>query len=232
MIEASVEHPVKALRHQISERGWSMDDALHRGHGPSVPHVMERFHCEQCAKAVLRDQEKDESLEREMRDDDQRQQRAWMQETQQRQKRKRTEKEHEQRRLFEFLSDGSSDSDGMAEAAQLIKGLKVPQLKHVYATNQLLVSGSKGALEERILGCKKHGRLGRSCPLCGNSKLELKYAPDNATEPHAVQCKHMRGMGRPCPFKKEFTPDTKVTVLTGQLVDDAEGDLRIVGLLP
>ena len=84
---------------------------------------------------------------------------------------------------------------------------------------------------ERLLGCKRHGRLGSRCPSCGNSKLELLYAPDSHEEPHAVQCKHMKGMGRPCSFRKVFTPATKANVLRGWLVDSADGDLHKVGMV-
>ena len=230
VVEASVDIPVRAMRYLISEEGWSLHDAL-GGRGPSPPRVMKRFHCEQCAEAVRRDQEKDERLDREMREEDVRQQQLWTQEAQRRQKRKRAEKEQEQSRRLAFLSSDSSQTNDMAEAAQLVKRLKVAELKRVCAANQLLVSGSKGALEERILGCKKHGRLGSSCPLCAHSKLELRYAPNSPAEPHAIQCRHMKGMGRPCPFQRTFTPATKATVLAGQLVDSAEGDLRRVGLL-
>merc|ERR1712023_170908 len=115
--------------------------------------------------------------DREMREEDRRQEQMWTQEAEQRKKRKRAAKEQEQSRRLAFLSSDTSQTSEMAEASQLVKRLKVPELKRVCAANQLLVSGSKGALEERILGCKKHGRLGSSCPLCGYSKLELQYAP-------------------------------------------------------
>ena len=97
VVEASVDIPVRAMRYLVSEKGWSLHNAL-GGRGPSPPRVMERFHCEQCAEAVRRDQEKDERLDREMREEDVRQQQLWTQEAQRRQKRKRAEKEQEQSR--------------------------------------------------------------------------------------------------------------------------------------
>ena len=88
---------------------------------------------------------------------------------------------------------GADDVQASAGAGEVQRfgRLKIPELKRVCAATQLLVSGSKPQLIERVLGCKTHGRLGSVCSYCKHSKLELIYAPDSHGELHAVKCKHM-----------------------------------------
>lgn len=245
-VEASADSPARALCHTISEHGWSLHDAL-GGRGPSPPDVMHRFQCELCGEASLRDQAKNAELEAELRAQDLQREQEWKKTNEVQQKRKRLEKEEAQKRRLALLSSpphvtttttcrsaqapaGGSGTQA-DEDVRRFNLLKIAELKRVCAVNQLLVSGSKPQLVERLLGCKMHGRLGSRCPRCGNSKLELLYAPDSHEEPHAVQCKHMKGRGRPCSFRREFTTATKASVLRGWLVDSADGDLHRVGMV-
>lgn len=111
--------------------------------------------------------------------------------------------------------------------SKLLK-LKANHLKQLCVANDLMVSGNKDVLADRISNAHLHGRPDK--PPCGHSKLELVFTDESPTEPVMVSCRHMRGQGSRCPWGKQITPQTKATVLPLKLVDSADGNLESIGI--
>ena len=182
-----------------------------------------RLQCEPCFARHQRHQEK---LRREREEDHRREEierREWDKRSQAKQSIKRKAKQEEQERRLRTTA-GADDADKARMAT-----LKIDALKRVCAANMLLVSGNKSQLLERLIGCRRHGRLGSACPQCKCGKLEMCYRDDGPSgsfpEPSAVHCKHMKGMGRPCGYVVKITSGGKSEVLKGKLIDSPEGDL-------
>ena len=121
-----------------------------------------------------------------------------------------------------------SANAAVGEFAMQLQALSVEQLKAVCAANAVLKSGRKQQLIERLVGVWSFGSLPH-CPACMGRCIELQYAGGSST-PTMVQCKHMRGKGKPCGFSQRLAEESMSEVLTAPLRDSTEGDLASLGV--
>ena len=137
-------------------------------------------------------------------------------------------------------SDGSSSgSDGDGELDQEcetwgasgpgLASLTHTALKRLCDANQLMISGKRSVLYERLCLAREHGRPGE-CPRCGYSQLDVVCPADAPSEPCRVECRHWRGQNARCGWMREVTPANKRVVLWLPLVDSRERDLAGVGI--
>lgn len=134
---------------------------------------------------------------------------------------------------------GAEDGQGTADGDQGgadgggapgLGSLSRVALKRLCDANQLMITGKKDTLRERLRLAMEHGRAG-VCPRCGYSQLDLVcafYAPD---EPCRVECRHWRGQNDRCGWQKFIDSESeKRAVLWMPLVDSRERDLLGVGI--
>jgi len=184
-----------------------------------------KIKCPACFAQQEREQRKREEECRRSSEREQEQIRAERREENYRQKQKRAIRaEIEVRRLGKM-----SRSKPMNEFNQTLSKLKIPVLKKLCKRNGLMNSGKKAQLVFRLTAARFHGTL-YVCPYCKKKKLELQYEHDDDMEPQGIRCKHMKGQGRQCTFKKYFNDDdeTKVTVLKNVFRDTEQLDLNSV----
>eukprot|EP00747_Dinoflagellata_sp_TGD_P164023 gnl/TRDRNA2_/TRDRNA2_183394_c0_seq1.p1 gnl/TRDRNA2_/TRDRNA2_183394_c0~~gnl/TRDRNA2_/TRDRNA2_183394_c0_seq1.p1 ORF type:complete len:276 (-),score=73.17 gnl/TRDRNA2_/TRDRNA2_183394_c0_seq1:193-1020(-) len=137
--------------------------------------------------------------------------------------RKRTRERNEERASDQSKRlKASDDSDGFVAK---VRNLKIPQLGALCEANAVLKTGKKEQLIERLVGVWRYGSL-ESCPACKSSSFELQYK-SGSLNPSEIRCKHMRGKGRPCGFRKSLSE-----VVMMPLRDTVAHDLLSVGITP
>ena len=101
-----------------------------------------------------------------------------------------------------LLKPTSVEEKQLLKWMNLVKKLKVPEMKLVCEANNCMVGGSKDVLLTRLIHLRRHGGSG-VCKVCRKRKLNFEYDDESIMSiPIKVACRHYYGDGNPCSFIK------------------------------